>query len=87
MALEKHYDSEGDVLYLSVREASFSDAFKQRDGLLIDVDRENKEVIGVTVLNYEEKFRKLPDLSWVRTLQLPHALTDFLTERSAPPMD
>ena len=84
MALEKHYDREGDVLYLSVKKSPFSHATKERDGLLVDVDRETNEVVGVTVLDYEAKFRRLPDLSWLTPLRLPKPLSDFLIERCAP---
>jgi uncharacterized protein YuzE len=83
MALEKHYDPEGDVLYLSIRQSPFSHATKERDGLLVDVDQETHEVIGVTVLDYEGKFRRLSDLSWIMSLRLPRPLTDFLIERNA----
>ena len=83
MALEKHYDREGDVLYLSVKKSPFSHATKERDGLLVDVDQATNEVVGITVLDYEAKFRKLPDLSWLRSLCLPKSLSDFLLERSA----
>jgi len=83
MALEKHYDREGDVLYLSLKRSPFSHATRERDGLLIDVDRATNEVVGVTVLDYEAKFRKLSDLSWLNSLRLPKPLSDFLIERSA----
>jgi uncharacterized protein YuzE len=83
MALEKHYDREGDVLYLSVKKSPFSHATKERDGLLVDVDRETNEIVGVTVLDYEAKFRRLPDLSWLTSLRLPKPLSDFLIERCA----
>jgi uncharacterized protein YuzE len=82
MALEKHYDPEGDVLYLSIRQSPFSHATKERDGLLIDVDRDTNEIVGVTVLDYETKFRMLSDLSWIMSLHLPRPLNDFLIERS-----
>src|ERR1700735_2931670 len=84
MALEKHYDREGDVLYLTIRRSPFSHATKHRDGLLIDIDRESNKVVGVTVLDYETKFRKLSDLSWIMSLHLPRPLSDFLIERCAP---
>jgi uncharacterized protein YuzE len=83
MALEKHYDREGDVLYLSLKSSPFSHATKERDGLLLDVDEATKEIVGVTVLDYEAKFRRLPDLSWLATLPLPKPLSDFLIERCA----
>jgi uncharacterized protein YuzE len=85
MALEISYDQEVDVLYLSIRTAPAVDSTKERDGLLVDIDRQNGEVIGATVLDYEGKFRHLPNLSWVMSLHLPRPISSFLIDRTAAP--
>jgi hypothetical protein len=37
--------------------------------------------VGVTILDYEEHFRHLPDLSWLATKPLPEELIAYLQER------
>ena len=85
MALKVLYDREVDVLYLSVRRPSACESSKQGNGLLIHRDSETGEVVGVTVLDYENKFRGLGDLSWIMDLPLPRPVANFLIERSAAP--
>lgn len=79
--LEVLYDKEVDVLYLSIGTPRPADTFEEKEGLLIDRDPETREVVGLTVLDYERKFRRLPDLSWVRQLHLPTDLTSYLLDR------
>jgi uncharacterized protein YuzE len=85
MALEVLYDREVDVLYLSVGQPSACSSSEEANGLLIDRNSETGEVVGVTVLDYETKFRRLDDLSWVMDLPLPRPVTNFLIERHTAP--
>ena len=80
--VEIDYDDEVDVLYLFVRHPKSLDTSQERDGLLLDKDHQNGEVVGVTVLDYEQKFRGLADLSWLMRLPLPRPITTFLIERT-----
>jgi uncharacterized protein YuzE len=75
------YDDEVDVLYLFIRHPKATNTSEERDGLLVDRDTHSGEVVGVTVLDYERKFRHLPDLSWVIDLPLPRPFTNFLIDR------
>jgi len=76
------YDDEVDVLYLSLGQPRPTETHQYEAGLLIEKDFETGEVVGVTVLDYEQKFRHLKKLGWVMKLPLPRELADFLTERS-----
>lgn len=81
--LEVLYDQEADVLYLSVGQPKPSSIIEDQEGLLIQKDLTTGEVVGATVLDYQQRFRGLTDLSWILGLRLPQDLTDFLLRRSA----
>ena len=81
LSFDVDYDREVDVLYLFVRHAKATSTLEERDGLLVDRDSYSGEIVGVTVLDYERRFRQLPDLSWLTELPLPPLLTSFLIER------
>jgi uncharacterized protein YuzE len=81
--LEVLYDQEADVLYLSVGPPKPSSIIEDQQGLLIQRDPKTGEVVGVTVLDYQQRFRELPDVSWILGLRLPQDLTDFLLRRAA----
>jgi uncharacterized protein YuzE len=82
-SLEVLYDQEADVLYLSVGPPKPSSIIEDQEGLLIQRDLTTGEVVGATVLDYQQRFRGLPDLSWILGLQLPQDLTNFLLRRPA----
>ncbi len=75
------YDRDADVLYVAI--GSPRPAYRDEDeqGLLIRRDPKSGETVGVTILDYEEHFRQLPDLSWLATKPLPEELVAYLRER------
>jgi len=79
--LSYSYDREGDVLYLTFGEARPAITRGEQNGLLVRTDPTTREVIGVTVLDYETKFRGLDDLSWLDDQDLPTRLVNFLKRR------
>ena len=79
--LDISYDGEVDVLYISMGHPRATHAEEERDGLLIEKDATTGEIVGVTVLDYEQKFRRLRDLSWLIHLPLAKPMTHFLIER------
>ena len=81
--LEVLYDHEADVLYLSVGQPKPSSIIEDQEGLLIQRDLATGEVVGATVLDYQQRFRGLTDLSWILGLRLPQDLTNFLLRRPA----
>jgi uncharacterized protein YuzE len=81
-SLEVLYDQEADVLYLSVGPPKPSSIIEDQEGLLIQRDLTTGDVVGATVLDYQQRFRELPDLSWILGLRLPQDLTDFLLRRA-----
>src|ERR1035441_2851887 len=81
--LEISYDGEVDVLYLSIGKPRVADTIEDRDGLLLLKDLSTSELVGVTVLDYDQKFRHLLDLSWLmKRRDLPRAVVDYLVERT-----
>ena len=82
-SLEVLYDQEADVLYLSVGSPKPSSIIEDQEVLLIQRDLTTGEVVGATVLDYQQRFRGLPDLSWILGLRLPQDLTNFLLRRPA----
>jgi len=81
-SLEVLYDQEADVLYLSVGPPKPSSIVEDQEGLLIQRDLSSGEVVGATILDYQQRFRELPELSWILGLRLPQDLTDFLLRRA-----
>ncbi len=79
--VEVSYDSDGDVLYLSIGEPRPALTRGEKNGLLIRSDPQTHQVVGLTVLDYEKKFRKLADISWVEKQSLPDEIVEFLNRR------
>ena len=79
--LSIEYDSEADVLYVSVGQPRPAITIEDRDGVLIRKDPSSGKPIAVTVLNYESRFRRLTDVSWLVTRELPSDLVDYLQSR------
>ena len=77
------YDRTTDVLYLSIGEPRPALTVEDRDGLLIRKDIKSGQPIGVTILNYESRFRRLTDVAWLRSLGLPADLASYLVDRPA----
>jgi len=75
------YDRESDVLYLSIGRARPAITHGAKDGLLIRTDPKTREIVGLTILDYESKFRRLTDLSWIDKEPLPAELIKFLKNR------
>ena len=53
------YDKEGDILYLSVGEPRRAISEEVGDDILLRVDPDNGEVVGLTVLNFSTRFSSL----------------------------
>ena len=79
--LDVHYDDEADVLYVSLGAPRAADTFPGEHGILIRKDMNTGEVIGVTIIGYEQHFRKLKDLSWLAESDLPSDLEIYLQSR------
>ena len=80
---ELSYDRDADVLYISIGSPRPAHAYEEEQGLLIRKDPKTGETVGVTILDYEEHFRQLPDFSWLATKSLPEELIAYLRERPA----
>lgn len=78
---ELSYDRDADVLYVSIGSPHPAYTDEDEQGLLIRRDPKSGETVGVTILDYEEHFRQLPDLSWLATKPLPEELVAYLRER------
>jgi uncharacterized protein YuzE len=75
------YDGEGDVLYLSIGKPRPAVTRGEMNGLLVRTNPQTHQVVGLTVLDYEKKFRQLDDISWIEKQSLPDEITDFLERR------
>jgi hypothetical protein len=75
------YDRDADVLYVSIGSPRPANTDEDEQGLLIRKDPKSGETVGATILDYEEHFRQLPDLSWLATKPLPEELIAHLRER------
>ncbi len=80
---ELSYDRDADVLYISIGSPRLAHTYEEEQGLLIRKDPKTGETVGVTILDYEEHFRQLPDLSWLASKSLPEELIAYLRERPA----
>ena len=78
---ELSYDRDADVLYISIGSPRPAHTCEEEQGLLIRKDPRTGETVGVTILDYEEYFRQLSDLSWLATKPLPEELIAYLRER------
>ena len=79
--LEFSYDRDADVLYISIGTPRTAYSYEDDHGLLLRKDPKNGELVGATVLDYEEHFRQLPDLSWLTDTPLPKEVIAYLRER------
>jgi uncharacterized protein YuzE len=59
------YDAEGDVLYLSIGEPRPAISQEVGDDVLLRIDPETSEIVGLTVLNLSSRFG---------SVQLPQSL-------------
>lgn len=78
---ELSYDRDADVLYISIGAPRPAHTYEEEEGVLLRRDPTSQEVVGVTILDYEEHFRRLPDLSWLETKPLPQELIAYLRGR------
>lgn len=78
---ELSYDRDADVLYISIGSPRPAHTYEEEHRLLLRKDPRTGEIVGVTILDYEEHFRHLPDLSWLTTKPLPEELIAYLQER------
>lgn len=78
-----NYDHSSDVLYLSIGEPRPAVTHEDEgdDNLLIRKDPQTGETVGVTILEYYNRFRLLPDLSWLATRGLPPEVLRYLKDR------
>jgi uncharacterized protein YuzE len=81
LELSVDYDSSADVLYVSLGEPRAALSYEAGEGLLVRKDPKSGAIIAVTVLNYLHQFRRLPDISWLRKIDLPTPLVKYLQER------
>jgi uncharacterized protein YuzE len=81
--LSVNYDDTTDVLYLSIGEPrpALTREDDESDILLIRQDPATGETVGVTVLEYYQRFRTLRDLSWLNSRGLPADVVAYLQER------
>lgn len=56
--LSWEYDAEADVLYISIGEPRSAEGVDIGEGVIVRIDPENKEVIGLTVLGISKKVLK-----------------------------
>ena len=77
---ELSYDRDADVLYIAIGSPRPAYTHEEEQGLLIRKDPRTGETVGVTILDYEEYFRQLPDLAWLATKPLPGELIAYLRE-------
>lgn len=56
--LSWEYDDEADVLYISIGEPRSAEGVDIGEGVIVRIDPENKEVIGLTVLGISKKVLK-----------------------------
>lgn len=82
--LQISYDEDSDVLYVSIGEPRPALTYEEDGGVLIRRDPETQKVVGVTVVDYDHRFRALPDVSWLETKGLPSELVSYLKKR--PPI-
>ena len=78
---ELSYDRDADVLYISIGSPRPAHTYEEEEGLLIRKDPKTRETVGVTILDYEEHFCQLQDLSWLATKPLPEELIAYLRKR------
>jgi uncharacterized protein YuzE len=84
--LEFSYDRDADVLYISIGPPQAAHTYEEEHGLLLRKDPDSGDTVGVTILDYEEYFRHLSDLSWLTTKPLPKDLIDYLQKRLPAPL-
>jgi len=53
------YDKKGDVLYISIGSPQKAVSQEMEDDILLRLDTETHEVVGLTVLNFAERFSNL----------------------------
>lgn len=77
------YDDSTDVLYLSIGEPqpAITHEDENDDNVLIRTDPKTGNTVGVTILEYYNRFRLLPDISWLNTRGLPVEMLSYLSER------
>jgi len=80
-SLSIEYDPASDVLYVSVGQPRPAITIQDRDGVLIRKDPNSGKPIAVTIMNYESRFRRLTDVSWLVTRELPSDLVNYLQSR------
>jgi uncharacterized protein YuzE len=56
--LSWEYDDEADVLYISVGEPGPAEGVDIGEGVIVRIDPENREVIGLTILGISKKVLK-----------------------------
>jgi uncharacterized protein YuzE len=78
-----NYDDAADVLYLSMGEPkpAVTHEDEDDDSLLIRVDPQTGKPVGITILEYHSRFRLLPDISWLKTRDLPSEMVSYLDSR------
>lgn len=81
LPIQCSYDRDADVLYVSVGSPRAASTEELDFGVLLRRDTATGEIVGVTVLDYAEHFRRLPDVSWLQGIGLPQQLESFLRDR------
>ena len=74
------YDRDTEVRYVTIGSPRPAYTDEDEQEVLIRRDPKSGKMVGVTILDYEEHFRQLPDLSWLATKPLPEELIAYLRE-------
>ncbi len=49
-----YYDKLGDVLYISIKNTKKAEGIDVGNGVILRVDPNSKELVGITILNYKK---------------------------------
>ncbi len=72
--LQMNYDPQGDVLYCSFGSPREAIGVEREEGVIIRLDPETNDVIGVTIVDFSKRFQKHPGnilsfpIKWTRRL-------------------
>ena len=75
------YDHDADVLDISIGAPTPVLTHEEPHGLLLVKDSKTGDLVGATVLDCEEHFRRLDDLSSLHALPVPEEMVARLKER------
>lgn len=56
--LEWDYDSEADVLYLSIGKPKVAEGIDIGDGIIVRIDPKSNEIVGITIIGFNKRIMK-----------------------------